>query len=179
MKVNIRKFNKGPTSRKIDIQIDKWDTYGLDNTLALIILPALIQLKESKHGIPSEFVADTIADGYDGQRCFDFVTDDKDDVFEQGCQKWEETLDKMIWSFQQLVVDDYDSKYHHGNMKVEWRKTLKPIINPSTGKPEYMYEMVDTNPNEHWYDHVGHMKHEERIQEGLDLFGKYYRNLWD
>jgi hypothetical protein len=39
--------------------------------------------------------------------------------------------------------------------------------------------MVDKNPDEHWYDHIGHQLHEARIQEGLELFGKYYRNLWD
>ena len=55
----------------------------------------------------------------------------------------------------------------------------KTFPNPITGKVEETYKMVDKNPNEHWYDHVGHMKHEERIQEGLELFGKHFRNLWD
>jgi hypothetical protein len=44
---------------------------------------------------------------------------------------------------------------------------------------EKAYEMVDENPGEHWYDHIGHELHEERIQEGLELFGKYFRSLWD
>jgi hypothetical protein len=26
---------------------------------------------------------------------------------------------------------------------------------------------------------VGHQLHEERMQEGFDLFGKHYRSLWD
>jgi hypothetical protein len=39
--------------------------------------------------------------------------------------------------------------------------------------------MVDKNPGAHWYDAEGHLLHEERIQEGLELFGKYYRSLWD
>jgi hypothetical protein len=39
--------------------------------------------------------------------------------------------------------------------------------------------MVDENPGEHWYDIVGHQLHEERIQEGLELFGKHLRDLWD
>jgi hypothetical protein len=98
-------------------------------------------------------------------------------VFDQGCKKWEEILDKMIWSFQQLVDDSYDSKYHHGHMKLGWKPI--EITNPVTGVVENMYEMVDENPGEHWYDHVGHELHEDRIQEGLELFGKYYRNLWD
>ena len=39
--------------------------------------------------------------------------------------------------------------------------------------------MIDNNPEEHWFDANGHAEHVKRIQEGLDLFGKYYRNLWD
>jgi hypothetical protein len=39
--------------------------------------------------------------------------------------------------------------------------------------------MVDKNPDAHWYDSEGHTLHEDRIQEGLDLFGKYFRALWD
>ena len=174
MKVNIRNYNKGPTVRKIDVQIDKWDTYGLDNTLALIILPALLQLRATKHGVPGEFV-----DEQHSQRVFDFIEDDKDEVFEAGVAKWEETLDKMIWSFQQIVDEDHDNIYHHGKMEIDWRPTEKQFLNPLTGKMEHMFEMVDRNPGEHWYDREGHVMHEQRIQEGLELFGKHYRNLWD
>lgn len=176
MKVNIRNFNKGPAERRIDVQIDKWDTYSFDHTLALIILPGLIQLKDSMHGIPNGFVQSTGSDT-DRNYCFDFIKDDENEVFGKGCQKWHETLDKIIWSFQQLALDEYDHQYHHGDMKIAWKPVQIP--NPVTGVVEEMYEMVDENPNEHWYDHVGHMLHEERIQEGLELFGKYYRNLWD
>jgi hypothetical protein len=53
------------------------------------------------------------------------------------------------------------------------------MLNPSTGKMEIMHRMVDTNPDEHWYDFVGHRLHDDRIQEGQYKFGKYFRNLWD
>jgi hypothetical protein len=62
-------------------------------------------------------------------------------------------------------------------MKLGWKPV--EITNPTTGVVETMHEMVDENPGEHWYDHVGHALHEDCIQEGLELFGKYYRNLWD
>jgi hypothetical protein len=87
-------------------------------------------------------------------------------------------MDKMIWSFEQILHDDYDSQYHHGEARYTFVDT-DPMLNPLTGKMETMHQMVDSNPNEHWYDYVGHQLHEERIQEGLELFGKYFRNLWD
>ena len=36
--------------RKIKIHIDDYDTWSMDHTLALIILPMLKQLKATKHG---------------------------------------------------------------------------------------------------------------------------------
>ena len=39
-----------------NVQIDRFDTWSTDHTLATIIYPALIQLKQTKQGIPSDFV---------------------------------------------------------------------------------------------------------------------------
>jgi hypothetical protein len=44
---------------------------------------------------------------------------------------------------------------------------------------EDTFQMVDKNPESHWTDFNGMRLHQERIQEGLELFGKYYQNLWD
>lgn len=177
MKINLPRYKK-KGERKVTIQIDKWDTWNLDSTMALIILPALIQLKATKHGIPADFAEVGGAD-YDAQGSFEFYKETHNDAFDEACRKWDEVLDKMIWSFQQIALEDYDRKYHHGTPKFDWIKTDEQYRNPITGKTEEMYQMVDTNPDEHWYDHVGHMLHQERIQEGLELFGKYYRSLWD
>jgi len=179
MKVKLGRYPSGiGIQRKIDINIEKFDTWSLDSTLALIILPALIQLKQSKHGVPSEFVSSIGAD-MDRNYVFDFIHEDERAVFDKNCEKWEETFDKMIWSFQQIVDGDYDSRYHHGEFVFDWKKSGITYPNPITGKDEETYEMVEKNPDDHWYDHVGHMLHEERIQEGLELFGRYFRSLWD
>lgn len=178
MKVKIGKFPKTTNRRKIDVQIDKFDTWSLDHTLAHIIYPALLQLKATKHGIPSDF-AMTGGEDYLDQESFDFYKETHDECFEIRCEQWNDVLDKMIWSFGQLIVEDYSDKYHHGNAEYDWKKTDTMYPNPITGKLEATYQMVDKNPDEHWVDHEGLKIHEERIQEGLELFGKYYRNLWD
>lgn len=177
MKINIGKFQKND-KRTINVQIDKFDTWNLDHTLALIILPALIQLKATKHGVPAEF-ADYLSDSSSMQHSFDFVKEDHDWAFEARCRQWDEILDKMIWSFQQLALEDYEQEYHHGEVKFDWKETNESFYNPLTNKVEKTYEMIDTNPSDHWYDIDGHQEHERRIQEGLELFGKYYRHLWD
>ena len=178
MKIKIGKFPKYGNQR-IDIHIDPWDTWNMDRTLASIIYPMLIQLKNSKHGVPGEFVNDVGGEDYDEQNSFDFYKETHKESWDIACKRWDNVLDKMIWSFGQLAYEDYDEQYHHGEAKYDWVKTEKTYPNPITGKIEETYQMVDKNPDEHWYDHVGHRLHEERIQEGLELFGKYYRSLWD
>jgi len=179
MKIKIGKYPKGNGRRKVDVQIDKFDTWSLDHTLALIIYPALIQLKNTKHGVPHDFVSDVGGEDWDQQESFDFYKETHNESFDIACERWNEALDKMIWSFEQILKDDYDELYHHGNTDWDWVESDKKFPNPITGKMEKTYQMVDKDPNAHWYDGEGHKLHEDRIQEGLELFGKYFRNLWD
>ncbi len=179
MKVNISKYPSKGNRRKLKVKIENFDTWSFDHTLAHIIYPALLQLKASKHGVPSSIVDDVGGEDWSEQDSFDFYKESHNDAFNIACERWNEILDKMIWSFQQIMLDNYDEKYHHGSAEYDWVETDKMYPNPMTGKMEKTYQMVDKNPDEHWYDVEGHRLHEERIQEGLELFGKYYQNLWD
>lgn len=177
MKVKLGNYSKDGTTRRIDVEIEKFDTWSLDHTLAHIILPCLLQLKATKMGVPAEF-ADEGGD-WAAQDSFDFYKESHDEAFDLRCKQWEHILDKMIWSFQQIILDNYESNYHHGKPEYDWEKTDEQYTNPLNGKTEDTFRMVDKNPDDHWYDSRGHLEHEKRIQEGLELFGKYYRHLWD
>jgi hypothetical protein len=179
MKVKIGKYPKHSSRRKVDVTIDGYDTWSLDHTLALIIYPALLQLKATKHGVPTEFVNEVGGEDYSEQESFDFYKDSHDEAWKVAAKRWDDTLDKMIWSFEQLIKDNYDSLYHHGKSDYDWVETDKLYPNPITGKMEKTFQMIDKDPNSHWYDSEGNKLHEDRIQEGLELFGKYFRNLWD
>jgi hypothetical protein len=179
MKVKIGKYPKGNADRKIEVDIERFDTWSLDHTLAHIILPALIQLKEEKHGVPSEVVNDVGGEDWNPQDSFDFYKETHNEAWDIAAKRWDEILDKMIWSFEQLIKDDYSAQYHHGTSEYDWIKSDKTYPNPITGKIEPTWQMVDKNPDAHWYDSVGHQLHEERMQEGFDLFGKHYRSLLD
>jgi len=178
MKVNLGKYNKNSDYRKIKVTIEDFDTWSLDHSLAYIILPALMQLKKEKMGVPSQFVSDVGGADYDSQDSFDFYKETHNESFDIACKGWEDTLDKMIWSFQQLVFDNWEAQYQHGTPEYDW-SSAEDYVDPNTGKTEKTYRMLDKNPTEHWTDYEGMRLHEERIQEGLELFGKYYRHLWD
>ena len=100
MKINIGKYPKGNGQRKVNIQIDKFDTWSMDHTLAMIIFPMLLQLKETKHGVPNEIVSDIGGENYSEQQSFDFYSETYQESFDKACDRWDEILDKMIWSFQ-------------------------------------------------------------------------------
>ena len=69
----------------IDVEIHPWDTWALDHTLALIIVPALEQLRDGSQSYPQDF-----------------------EEFEE----WTDAIDKMIIAFENVIGDtDSDIDY--------------------------------------------------------------------
>ena len=177
MKVKIGKYRKH-SGRKIEVEVHDYDTWNLDSTLAYIILPCLLRLKETKHGVPNDIVNDVGGEKYLAQSCFDFYTETHNESFDIACKRWDDILDKMIWAFHQLIID-YEKKYQYGKGIYELVESDELFTNPITGKQEKTFRISDHIRKNHWTDIVGMETHQERIQEGLNLFGKYYRSLWD
>jgi hypothetical protein len=87
MKVNIGPY---PTSRsrkprKESVQIHPYDTWGMDNTLAMIIAPMLKQLRETTNAYPCDFPC---------------------------LEVWQITLDRMHYAFEACLNDYNSDKYH-------------------------------------------------------------------
>ena len=53
-----KNFDDGERDRKIQVRIDPWDTWNMDQTLSYIILPMLKQLRATKHGAPNVDIED-------------------------------------------------------------------------------------------------------------------------
>ena len=71
MKIKIGPYRK---NRAFNIHIDDFDVWSLDHTLACIIHPALIRLKETKHGYPELWEDGMVTHhNYDRQLHFDFI----------------------------------------------------------------------------------------------------------
>ena len=151
--------------RKIKIHIDKWDTWSMDHTLGLIILPMLKQLKKDKHGSPEvddEDVPDRLhRDKYPITEEFEL-----DDLVHL---RWGWVMDEMIWAFEQIIDNDSDSKFHTGIVDIKFVKI----------EGTDMSKMVRTDKDTSVFDRDGWKKHHKRINRGTTLFGKYYRGLWD
>jgi hypothetical protein len=155
-------------NRKIKVRIDDYDVWSVDHTLAHIIHPILIKLRENKHGSPlvdDEDVPDHLKSTAAPPKENEYDTDDNHH------DRWGWVLDEMIWAFSQILDDNADDQFHTGKSDIKWEQTE---IN---GKK--MYEMVRGTEDTHVFDREGYDKWNARISNGLILFGKYYRALWD
>ena len=103
MKVKIGPYRK---NRAFNIHIDDYDVWSLDYTLANIIHPALVRLKETKHGYPQLYEDGMVTNAHwDRQLHFDFIDEDIESNYL--IDKWNGILDKMIYSFGKIMEDDY------------------------------------------------------------------------
>lgn len=150
--------------RKIKIKIDPWDTWGMDHTLSLLIVPMLKQLKKMKHGYPYTDPTDAPSIG-EGTRENDYEFDDK------AKERWDWIIDEMIWAHEQIIDEDADMQFHHGEIDFQSKEV---VIDGQT-----YYEMVKGPNDTHTFDKEGWEKWNERKRNGFRLFGKYYENLWD
>lgn len=161
-------FNDVRGEQRRSIRIDPWDIWSMDSTLTPIILPMLQQLREKKHGSPGDMPAFTHVSDQGLQLSFDFYSEGDEAAWAQGHVQWTEIMDKMIWSFEQLSTD-WEQQFHHG------KSDLMLVKQPGTD-----YSVMERGPlDTSWFDIKGYQEHDKKIQEGLELFGKYFRNLWD
>ena len=163
--------------RTVKVKIDKWDTWNVDTTLSIIILPMLKQLQSTKHGSPIVELEDVpeelrcyTSEEYDEQKSFDFYHEHK--VEEGKCDthaRWNWVLAEIIWAFEQKNPDCYwEDQYYSGEHDIQWKKL-------ETGSSEMM-----KGPNDTWKCDWDKLRaHQQRIDNGLRLFGKYYQGLWD
>jgi len=150
--------------RAIKVRIDRWDTWSMDNTLAYIILPLLIQLKAAKQGAP--FVEDN--DVPEHLRSTAAPAKENDyDIDDNHFKRWNWVLDEMIHAFENTVDDSWQDQF-----------TTGAYDHQSVKQADGNYLMV-TGPNHTAKtDWDAHKAYAARIQNGFRLFGTYFQSLW-
>ena len=142
------------------VHIDNYDVWGMDHTLALIILPMLKKLKAQKHGygfiddadVPKELRSTARAARQGIKNQWDW------DNYAEARYSW--MMDELIWTFEQLCDDDNEAQFFDHT-----ESSKEKDFNRSMQKLKV--------------DKAGLEAHQKRIENGLRLFGKYFRTLWD
>jgi hypothetical protein len=153
--------NKIPRTKII--KLDNYDTWSVDHTLALIAYPLLKQLQASKHGAPCtddedapEHLRSTAA-----PKVEEWETD------ELHFKRWDWIMNEMVWTFEQLASEDDEQQFYHDGKKED-------------KVPEgWVWIGGFGDMRGFWVDRPGEEAHHKRISNGLRLFGRYYRALWD
>lgn len=176
MRVKIGKYKKSG-KQNMRIVIDPYDTWNMDSTLAHIILPMLIQLRQTKQGSPmidDEDVPHLPKKGlssHENNQYDLFASDEQNKLFwNQYHVRWEWVINEMIFAFRSLVTDNWEEKYFTGESDIYWEK-----LNDDSG----MSEMKRGPSHTFVWDKEGYFKESDRIQNGFRLFGKYYGSLWN
>ena len=157
------------------VKIDRYDTWNMDGTLGLIILPMLKQLKNDKHGSPSvddddvpEELKSTSAPAKENEW----------DTDENWFKRWDWVMDEMIFAFEHKLNRDWEEDYRKGDIDMLWVPVDKD--GNEVPKGDHKYFEMKRGPNDTYEcDYDGMKLVEDRIANGFRLFGKYYQGLWD
>jgi hypothetical protein len=160
-------------SRKVYVRIDAYDTWSMDSTLGYIIRPMLRQLKETKHGSP--YVADEDVPEHLRSGAAPELTEHQaatGDVDDNHHARWEWVLDEMIFAFDSLSGgpnQDWEAQFTTGNYDLRLKKIDEDGTSQLVNGPLHTAET----------DWEGRKAYAARIQNGFELFGKFYQALWD
>ena len=143
---------------KIDyVKIDPWDTWAMDHTLSLMIVPMLKQLKATKHGAPTvddEDVPENLRSTSAPSK-----ENNYDHVDANHFARWDWVLDEMIWGFE-----TYDN-----DLEAQFYDDTEVNNNDS----------IDAQARQMKVDEEGLQAYYDRRRNAFLLFGKYYQSLWD
>ena len=152
------------------VKIDSWDTWSMDSTLAPIILSMLYEIRKAKCGAPAtedkdvpKHLRSTSAPPRENSWDTDAFWFDR----------WNWILDEMIFAFESIVHDNWEDPFFTGISDTH----TEPCEWDANGKPT-LHKVVEGPNHTSHFDKDGWLKVEKRIQNGLRLFGVYYRSLW-
>ena len=170
--------NKISQKRKEKIVIHNYDTWSMDHTLAMIILPMLKQLREDKHGAPfvdDKDVPKELRSTSAPKKENEWDTDDNH------FKRWDWVLDEMIWAFEQKnAPDEGRSNYHdpYGPDEEVKRSYFGGKNEDGTEKKTFIVS-ENTARKMGKFNKTKYKEYMNRKQKAYMLFGKYYEALWD
>lgn len=165
-------------TQKVKVRIDKYDTWSMYTTLSHIILPMLVQLKETKHGAPNvdlEDVPEHLRPSEEEIAKYKENGDTDDKFFE----RWDWVLGEMIWAMSEIASDeDGESQFFTGENDMQFIP-IDENRNVCSEEEADAYQLVKGPNDTREIDMDGLKAYNARIDNGCRLFGKYFRNLWD
>jgi hypothetical protein len=144
----------------------------MDHTLAMIVHPMLLKLKEQKHGSPHvdpEDVPENLHPDPNRVKMQENGEIGEWDVDNTVHLRWDWVLNEMIHAFECEVDEDWDDQFTSGETDYNWVKDEKTGLTRMELGPNHTFKRDQEAMDKAW----------ERRKNGLRLFAKYYHGLWD
>jgi hypothetical protein len=136
--------------QRVERGFDNTELWNLYYTFALFILPRLVEFRKLTKAYPPDF-----------------------ETFEE----WVEIIDKMIYAFDHIANEESYQDEYEKEIGLTWDGAYELKKLPNTEYSEIVqgkkYDEEKVNKLREWQKVEG-----EKIDEGLMLFGKYFRALW-
>ena len=147
--------------RKKIVRIDNYDTWSMDHTLSMIVVPLLKKLKSEKHGYP-------ITDPDDAPHIGKGTDVDQGSSDSLAEARWDWILSEMIWAWEQLLEDEEFASSHYYDKYAD-----DEVVEDSGFISEQLRREIGK------FNREKYKAYEDRKQNGYRLFGKYLQSLWD
>ena len=136
--------------QRVERGFDSTELWNLYYTFALFILPRLVEFRKVANAYPHDF-----------------------ETFEE----WAKIIDKMIYAFDHIANEEKYQDEYEKEIGLTWDGAYELKKVPNTEYHEIVqgkkYDEEKVNKLHEWQKVEG-----EKIDEGLMLFGKYFRALW-
>ena len=172
------KYMAWQEGRRVSVKIDPWDTWSADDTLAHIILPTLVDLKQTKQGasnVDPEDVPENLRPGK--LEVEQYQKDGTTDAL--FFKRWDWVLDEMIWAFSEHTKDynEAEGRFHTGNIDF-LSVPVDEAGNEVDKEDAKLFRLERGLDDTSDFDVEGYDAWQNRKQNGFRLFGKYYTCLW-
>ena len=147
------------------IKTDSWDSWSADHTMAMLILPIMKDLKNKKQSYG--FILDE--DVPEELRSTNSTKNHEYDWDDLSQKRYEWVLDEIIWSLDKVIDESWEDQFHTGVIDINWVQC----------KDDSELMQLHKGPNDtHKFDIEGYREYNKRIDNGLRLFGVYFRTFW-
>jgi hypothetical protein len=139
---------------------ESWD---FKSALANWALPRLKHMKDNLHGYPTCLIPEEKWEEISAGK--EIVDEGRNIREEYGMKEWNKILDKIIWSFENHDDDPFPTEPENYDPRCN-------MIKYDDGSTEYQHL------DERELDWTECEAHDKKVQKGLDLFAKHYKDLW-
>lgn len=159
-------------NRIMYVKIDDYDCWSAYHTIALIAKPIIERLRVTKQGTPAMVFDDEYMSIINGKE-FHQEEDDGplhkrvEELEKEAEKRWDDILLAMIYSFDQIIKEGHSKGSDQPNIENYVTFTGKGLSCEFSS--EEAHQAYNKAANEY----------ADKIQYGLDMFGKHFQSLWD